>query len=89
MRQYIFDDTFSALDTKTEASVRKNIKCMLKGKTVIMVAQKISAIADADNIIVLDKGRIAGQGTHDYLLSNCDEYREIYNTQCYTEKEDI
>lgn len=86
---YIFDDTFSALDTKTEASVRKNIKCMLKGKTVIMVAQKISAIADADNIIVLDKGRIAGQGTHDYLLSNCDEYREIYNTQCYTEKEDI
>lgn len=84
---YIFDDTFSALDSKTEASVRKNIKNILKGKTIIMVAQKISTIADADNIIVLDKGRIAGQGTHAYLLENCDEYKEIYNTQCYTEKQ--
>ena len=85
---YVFDDTFSALDAKTEAAVRKNIKEMLRGKTVIMVAQKISTIADADNIIVLDKGRIAGQGTHEYLLRTCEEYKEIYETQCYTNKQE-
>ena len=60
---------------------------MLKGKTVLMVAQKISTIVDADQIIVLDKGRIAGKGTHKELLESCKEYQEIYKTQCYVEKE--
>ncbi len=80
---YVFDDSFSALDAKTEKTVRKNIKEMLKGKTILMVAQKISTIMDADNIIVLDNGRIAGQGTHDELLETCREYKDIYDTQCY------
>lgn len=86
---YIFDDTFSALDAKTEAAVRGKIKERLKGKTVFMVAQKISTIADADHIIVLEKGRIAGQGTHDELMASCREYQEIYKTQCYMEEESL
>ena len=86
---YIFDDTFSALDAKTEASARRKIKEMLKGKTVLMVAQKISTIVDADQIVVLDRGRIAGKGTHEELLKNCKEYQEIYQTQCYVGKEEM
>ena len=80
---YIFDDSFSALDAKTEKAVRKNIKEMLNGKTILMVAQKINTIMDADNIIVLDNGRIVGQGTHEMLLASCKEYKEIYDTQYY------
>lgn len=86
---YIFDDSFSALDAKTEAAVRKNIKELLKDKTVLMVAQKISTIVDADHIIVLDNGRIAGQGTHRELLEHCEVYRNIYETQCYSQKEEL
>lgn len=81
---YIFDDTFSALDAKTEARVREQIAERLRGKTIIMVAQKISTIIDADNIIVLDRGRIVGQGRHDELLATCEQYQEIYRTQYYT-----
>lgn len=88
-RIYIFDDTFSALDAKTEAAARANIKKMLSGRTVLMVAQRISTIKDADRIIVLDDGRIAGQGTHEELLASCREYQEIYKTQCYVEKEEV
>lgn len=80
---YVFDDCFSALDSKTEYAVRQNIRQYLKGKTVFMVAQKISTIVDADNIIVLDKGHIIDQGTHEYLLENCNLYQEIYKTQSY------
>lgn len=80
---YVFDDCFSALDSKTEYAVRQNIRQYLKGKTVFMVAQKISTIMDADNIIVLHKGHIIDQGTHEYLLENCDMYQEIYKTQSY------
>ncbi|MCH3943335.1 MAG: ABC transporter ATP-binding protein [Atopobiaceae bacterium] len=80
---YVFDDTFSALDLKTEAMVRKSIKERLAGRTVIMVAQKISTIRDADNIIVLEKGRIAAQGTHGELLATCPVYQEIYESQDY------
>ena len=83
---YVFDDTFSALDLKTEATVRKSIKERLAGKTVIMVAQKISTIKDADNIIVLEKGRIAAQGTHEQLLATCPVYQEIYESQDYGEE---
>lgn len=84
---YIFDDTFSALDMKTEKIVRDNIKELLKDKTVFMVAQKISTIIDADNILVFDAGRIVCQGTHEELLENCEIYREIYESQAYMDKE--
>ena len=83
---YIFDDTFSALDAATEKKARESIMTMLDGKTVIMVAQKISTIKDADQIIVLDRGRIVGKGSHEELLQSCDEYREIYRTQSYLEE---
>lgn len=83
---YLFDDTFSALDAKTEAAALKQTAQMLKGKTIIMVAQKISSIMNADNIIVLDRGSIVGQGKHEELLKNCREYQEIYKTQCYAEE---
>ncbi len=80
---YVFDDCFSALDAKTERAVRENIRRRLDGRTVIMVAQKISTIRDADSIIVMDKGRVVRQGTHEELLSTCGIYREIYETQSY------
>lgn len=85
---YVFDDCFSALDSKTEYIVRQNVKEYLKGKTILMVAQKISTIMDADNIIVLDKGRIAGQGTHEHLLETCELYKEIYATQAYLKEDE-
>ena len=85
---YVFDDCFSALDSKTEFAVRQNIKEYLKGKTVFMIAQKISTVMDADNIIVIDKGHIVDQGTHDYLIENCKLYQEIYATQAYAKEEE-
>ena len=80
---YVFDDCFSALDAKTERTVRENIRRRLEGKTVIMVAQKISTIRDADSIVVMDKGRVVQQGTHEELLETCEIYREIHATQSY------
>ncbi len=85
---YVFDDCFSALDVKTEEAVRKGIKEVLAGKTVIMIAQKINTIRDADNIIVMDKGRIVAQGDHETLLRDCDIYRETYEIQSYVSKEE-
>lgn len=83
---YLFDDTFSALDANTEKLVRGLIKDQLKDKTIIMVAQKISTIKDADNIIVMDNGKIVGQGKHEDLLKNNKEYQDIYATQFYLEE---
>lgn len=80
---YLLDDGLSALDAKTEAAVRANIDTFLAGKTVLMVAQKVSAIRGVDHIIVLDNGRVVGEGNHEELLASCEEYREIYATQCY------
>lgn len=80
---YIFDDTFSALDARTETAVRQNVKEKLAGRTILMVAQKISTIRDADHIVVLDKGRIVGQGTHGELLETCAVYQDIERTQRY------
>ena len=85
---YVFDDCFSALDPKTEYAVRQNIKEHLKGKTVFMIAQKISTIMDADNIIVLENGHMVDQGTHEYLLENCGLYQEIHATQSYLKEDD-
>lgn len=80
---YLLDDSLSALDAKTEASVRQSIDTFLAGKTVFLVAQKITSIMGVDHIVVLDDGRVAGEGTHEELLASCAAYREIYETQCY------
>ncbi len=80
---YIFDDSFSALDARTEKASLREIRDMINGRTVIMVAQKIKTIKDADQIIVMDKGHIEGIGTHEQLLEQCRLYREIYETQEY------
>lgn len=78
---YIFDDSFSALDFKTDAKLRAALKKETKDKAVIIVAQRVSTVIDADQIVVLDKGRIAGIGTHRELLESNDIYREIVKSQ--------
>jgi ATP-binding cassette subfamily B protein len=83
---YIFDDSFSALDYKTDANLRAALKDETKNSTVLLVAQRVSTVVDADRIIVLDEGRIVGIGTHQELLSTNDIYREIALSQL-TEEE--
>lgn len=78
---YVFDDSFSALDMKTDQVLRKNLKAAMGNATVIMVAQRVSTILDADRILVVDDGMIVGQGTHRELLSTCPLYREIAEIQ--------
>lgn len=78
---YIFDDSFSSLDNKKERIISDKIFNRLKAKTIFLVSQKINNIIDADNIIVLDKGRIESQGTHEQLLESSSIYQEIYQTQ--------
>lgn len=78
---YIFDDSFSALDFKTDAALRKALKKYTGNSTVIIVAQRISTIMHAEQIIVLDEGKIVGKGTHNELLKNCETYREIAVSQ--------
>jgi ATP-binding cassette subfamily B protein len=78
---FIFDDSFSALDFKTEATIFNNLKNELKSKTIIIVAQRISSIKGADQIIVLDKGQIVGSGTHEKLLETNLVYQEIVSSQ--------
>lgn len=78
---YIFDDSFSALDLKTDLNLRLALKEKINLSTFIIVAQRISTIKNADNIIVLDKGKVVGYGTHDYLMKNCDTYKEIALSQ--------
>lgn len=78
---YIFDDSFSALDFKTDKKVRDKLKIDLTEKTILIIAQRISTITSADKIIVLDNGKIVGQGKHDELLKNCDIYKEIAISQ--------
>lgn len=78
---YVFDDSFSALDMKTDQNLRKNLKAAMGSATIIMVAQRISTILDADRILVVDDGMIVGQGTHKELLNTCPLYREIAEIQ--------
>ena len=78
---YIFDDSFSALDFKTDAALRRELKKSAGESTLLIVAQRISTIADADQIIVLNEGRIAGKGTHKELMQTCGVYREIASSQ--------
>lgn len=83
---YIFDDSFSALDFKTDAALRNALKEKVGSSTFIIVAQRINTIMDADQIIVLDDGEIAGIGTHETLLQNCEVYREIASSQLSEEE---
>lgn len=78
---YIFDDTFSALDFKTDAALRAALAGYTGGATVFIVAQRISTIVNADKIVVLDEGRVAGIGTHTQLMDSCEPYREIAFSQ--------
>jgi ATP-binding cassette subfamily B protein len=78
---YIFDDSFSALDFKTDALLRQALEAETKGKTVLIVAQRIGTIMDAAKIVVLDSGKVVGQGTHAELLRDCRVYREIAESQ--------
>lgn len=78
---YLFDDSFSALDYKTDAALRQALGKKASNATVLIVAQRISTILHADQILVLDDGRIAGKGTHEELLKNCGAYQEIARSQ--------
>ncbi len=83
---YIFDDSFSALDFKTDAKLRAALKNETQEATVIIVAQRVNTVMDADQIIVLEEGRVAGSGTHRELLATCSIYQEIVTSQL-TEEE--
>ena len=78
---YIFDDSFSALDFKTDAALRKALAKETKDSAVLIIAQRVSTIQHANQIVVLNQGQMAGIGTHEELLQNCPVYREIYESQ--------
>lgn len=83
---YLFDDSFSALDFKTDARLRSALKQATGDATVIIVAQRVSTVMDANQIIVLDEGRIVGRGRHPELLKSCSVYREIVASQLSEEE---
>lgn len=83
---FIFDDSFSALDYKTDATLRKTLKEELSDKCIIIVAQRISTIMHAEQILVLDNGKIVGKGTHKDLLAGCEVYRQIASSQLSKEE---
>lgn len=83
---YIFDDSFSALDFKTDAALRSALDDYTDNATVLIVAQRVSTIMEAEQIIVLDKGKIVGIGTHDELMKNCETYQEIAKSQLSEEE---
>jgi len=83
---YVFDDSFSALDFKTDAALRAALKKEVSNATIIIVAQRISSVMDADRILVLDQGRIVGMGAHRELLQTCEVYREICSSQLSEEE---
>jgi ATP-binding cassette subfamily B protein len=83
---YIFDDSFSSLDTGTDARLRQALKRNTAGATLVIIAQRVSSIVDADQILVLDDGRIVGRGTHHELLETSETYREIVSSQLAAEE---
>ncbi|MCQ2549035.1 MAG: ABC transporter ATP-binding protein/permease [Lachnospiraceae bacterium] len=83
---YLFDDSFSALDYKTDAALRKALEEKTEHATVIIVAQRISTVLKADNILVLEEGKIVGQGTHNELMQTCEAYQEIAKSQLSEEE---
>src|SRR5690606_37599470 len=78
---YIFDDAFSALDYATDAALRRALARETAGATVVIVSQRVATIRDADQIVVLDEGTVAGTGTHDELMAGNETYREIVLSQ--------
>ena len=85
---FIFDDSFSALDLKTDAKLRKELKSKTKDATVLIVAQRISTILHADQIVVIDEGKVVGIGTHNELMKNCEVYKQIALSQLSKEELD-
>ena len=86
---YLFDDSFSALDPNTEKKVREGMRAFLAGRTVLIVAQKIASVKDADNIVLLDGGHVSAQGRHEELVRTSALYRSILETQVYNDEEKI
>jgi ATP-binding cassette subfamily B protein len=84
-RVYLFDDAFSALDLATDARLRQALVPLTADATVLIVAQRVSTILTADQILVLEDGAIVGRGTHDELLASCETYREIVESQLTAE----
>jgi len=82
----VFDDSFSALDYKTDVSLRKALKEETKNSTVIIVAQRISTILHAEQIVVLDEGKVCGIGTHKELMNSCEVYSQIALSQLSKEE---
>ena len=78
---YIFDDSFSALDYRTDAALRHALSHELAGAAVLIIAQRVSTIREAAQIVVLKEGRIVGVGTHEMLMEDCEDYRSIVESQ--------
>ena len=88
-RIYLFDDSFSALDYKTDVTLRRALKAQTDNATVIIVAQRISTVLHANQILVLDEGRLVGKGTHAQLMASCPEYQEIARSQLSQKELDL
>ena len=83
---FVFDDSFSALDLKTDAALRQALHDNVRESTLLIVAQRISTILHADQILVLEEGKIVGKGTHEELMASCEVYRQIANSQLSAEE---
>jgi ATP-binding cassette subfamily B multidrug efflux pump len=83
---YIFDDSFSALDFKTAAALRRQLKKSTVDSTILLVTQRVATVKNADQIIVLEEGRVAGKGTHAELMESCETYQEIALSQLSLEE---
>jgi ATP-binding cassette subfamily B protein len=83
---YIFDDSFSALDFKTDSALRKELKQKTGNSTVLIVTQRVATVQSADQIIVLEEGHVVGQGSHDQLMQDCETYQEIALSQLSREE---
>ena len=83
---YIFDDSFSALDFKTAAALRRELREITTQSTILLVTQRVATVKNADQIVVLEEGRVVGQGTHKELMETCDTYQEIALSQLSLEE---